>query len=176
MKKINNNKGFTLIELIIVIIILGILAVTAAPKFMDVSSDAQRATMQGMEGALKAAAQLIRAKAKIAGIDGQEYTSTNTPTITVEGNVIEVDLGFPAPTSPNVLDILDVDSGDWVTFDDNAADDAATEARVWPSGKEGDASDGDLTGTTAQDCYVSYSYDSSVSNARPVITVVSSEC
>jgi len=42
------QKGFTLIELIIVIIILGILAVTAAPKFLDISSDANTSALQGL--------------------------------------------------------------------------------------------------------------------------------
>jgi MSHA pilin protein MshA len=45
-----SNKGFTLIELIIVIVILGIMAVTAAPRFIDISSDANIAKLKALEG------------------------------------------------------------------------------------------------------------------------------
>ncbi|WP_341206294.1 prepilin-type N-terminal cleavage/methylation domain-containing protein, partial [uncultured Psychrosphaera sp.] len=45
--KNTNQQGFTLVELIIVIVILGVLAVTAAPKFLDVKSDAIGGTLDG---------------------------------------------------------------------------------------------------------------------------------
>src|SRR5690554_4121971 len=57
------QKGFTLIELIIVIVVLGILAVTAAPQFFNFSTDARESTVKGMEGSVKAASALVYAKA-----------------------------------------------------------------------------------------------------------------
>lgn len=48
----NEQKGFTLIELVVVIVILGILAAVAVPKFVDLSGEARLATTQGVAGAL----------------------------------------------------------------------------------------------------------------------------
>src|SRR3569832_1237772 len=55
----NTQKGFTLIELVVVIVILGILAATALPKFIDISGDAKSAALQGVAGAISTGTSVI---------------------------------------------------------------------------------------------------------------------
>ena len=53
------SAGFTLIELVIVIVILGILAVTAAPKFLNLQGDARESTLSGMKAAMESSSSLV---------------------------------------------------------------------------------------------------------------------
>jgi MSHA pilin protein MshB len=64
MKK---SSGFTLIELVIVVVILGFLAVTAIPKFLDLTDQAKRANIEGMAGGFATAISLARAQWEAEG-------------------------------------------------------------------------------------------------------------
>ena len=72
----SGKNGFTLIELIVVIVILGILAVTAAPKFMNLTSDANASVVKGMGGAIRTAAHMVYAKSKLPNATADSYVCT----------------------------------------------------------------------------------------------------
>ena len=62
MRKINKQAGFTLIELIMVIVILGVLSAFALPRFADLGGEARIASINGLNGAIKSAANIAHAQ------------------------------------------------------------------------------------------------------------------
>lgn len=71
-----DRKGFTLIELILVIAILGILAVAALPKFIDISGSAERASRDGVVGAVRSGIALYRANDMVTNGGNGVYPTT----------------------------------------------------------------------------------------------------
>ena len=99
-----SSGGFTLIELIVVIVILGILAVTAAPKFMNLQGDAKAASLKGVQAALNSAKSMVYAKALLNSSEKKDEG-----TVTVNSKTVNIVYGYPKAVAADLEAVLDVD-------------------------------------------------------------------
>lgn len=84
-------KGFTLIELIIVIVLLGILAVAILPDYMDLKSDAQTSLLEGVQSNMSGAANFVYGKSMVAG----KHKLENSNVFISDVDQINIQYGYP---------------------------------------------------------------------------------
>ncbi len=156
----NKQNGFTLVELVAVIVLLGILAVAALPRFIDLRGDARTGTLEGIVGSTRSAAVQVYAKSLIQNKIVAGQTVVDGPL------TIATEFGYPAANDVTAAN----DIGDLVSVDGDtsviwmASDAGAGSARLVGYDDDGDADVAD------DNCYVTYT-ESAVVGTLPTIVI-----
>jgi MSHA pilin protein MshA len=112
MAVMKKQQGFTLIELVIVIVILGILAVTAAPKFLNLAGDAKAGTLNAVKASLQSANAEIYSKAIL-------QNKQTGATATLSNPAVNIVYGYADATTTEINKLLD--APDFTVYDAVAA-------------------------------------------------------
>jgi MSHA pilin protein MshA len=152
--------GFTLIELVIVIVVLGILSAVAFSKYVNMQSQARTAKAMAIFGSIREASSLAKAACALdlAGVSTAPTCTTTGGTVNMDGTTVTMVNQYPDASSTGILAATQLNT-------------QADQVTVTP----GNPITFDIVGGTVPDCRISYTASAAVGTA-PTITLVTTGC